>query len=265
MSTITPPAWAGPTTAPTTSRYNLGWTPYDPKLIQSAWSPEQKTAYSDAEGSAISRLASLIQQGGYSPEQKQMMYGGRMAPVYQQAEESARQTEADAYSRGLGQSGVLSRGYGDIQKQVLASGQQTMGQIEQEGAGMVMPAIQATQQGQQNLLQMQQQQSQFNAELQQSHEQLAAQLNMHGGDLQIAMNQINATLEMSDADRQVQLQQIMNQFNLDAAQMEMLQQEAKKDRWSSFFANIFGGAAEVAGGYLGGPLAAAKSAVAAVV
>ena len=251
MSTITPPAWAGPTTAPTTSRYNLGWTSYDPKLIQSAWSPEQKTAYSDAEGSAISRLASLIQQGGYSPEQKQMMYGGRMAPVYQQAEESARQTEADAYSRGLGQSGVLSRGYGDIQKQVLASGQQTMGQIEQEGAGMVMPAIQATQQGQQHLMEMIQGQSQFNAQLAQEKEQLATQLNIQAGDLQMTLNQLNAAMDMSDADRQVELQRIMNQFNLDATQMKILQDQAKKDRWASFFANLIGGGAEAAGAYYG--------------
>jgi len=184
-----------------------------------------------------------------------------MAPVYQQAEESARQTEADAYSRGLGQSGVLSRGYGDIQKQVLASGQQTMGQIEQEGAGMVMPAIQATQQGQQHLMEMMQNQSQFNAQLAQEKEQLATQLNMHAGDLQMTLNQLNAAMDMSDADRELEFQRIRNQFNLDAAQMRILQDQARKDRWSNFFANIFGGAAEVGGAALGAKGATAAATI----
>jgi len=251
FDTITPPTWEGSKTAPTTQRQSFTWKPYNPQQVQSAWNPNQPTAYSGAEGGAIASLANIIKYGGYSPEQKQTMYGGMMAPVYQQGEEARRAAEADAYSRGLGQSSVLSRGYGDIDKQLMASGQQAMGQIEAQGAAQVMPAIQATQQGQQNLLQMQQAQSQFNAQLQQSHEQLAAQLNMHGGDLQMALNQINATLEMSDADRQVQLQQIMNQFNLDVTQMEMLQNEAKKDRWSSFFSNLLGGGAEILGGALG--------------
>jgi len=65
------------------------------------------------------------------------------------------------------------------------------------------------------------------------------------------MSRINATLEMSDADRQVELQRIMNQFNLDATQMEIVQNEAKKNRWSSFFSNLLGGAAEVGGAYVG--------------
>jgi len=245
------PQWQGPTVAPTTQKQTLNWQQYNPQLVQSSWNPNQQTAYSGAEGGAIQQLSNILQYGGYSPEQKQTMYSGMMAPVYQQAEEARRQTEADAYSRGLGQSGVLSRGYGDIDKQLLSSGQQAMGQIEAQGAAQVMPAIQTVQQGQQNLLQMTQAQSQFNAQLAQEKEQLAAQLNMHTGDLQMALNQINATLEMSDADRQVQLQQIMNQFNLDAAQMEMLQNEAKKDRWSSFFANLLGGAARVGGAYVG--------------
>lgn len=251
FDSITPPSWQGSTTAPTTERKTLDWKPYDPKLIQSAWNPNQQTAYSGAEGNAISQLANIIQYGGYSPQQQQTMYQGMMAPVQQQAEEARRQTEADAYRRGLGQSSVLSRGYGEIDKQLMASGQQAMGQITAQGAGMVLPAIQTVQQGQQNLLQMAQAHQQFNAQLAQQREQLAVQLNMHGGDLQMALNQINAAMDMSDADRQVQLQQIMNQFNLDSAGMDILQNEAKKDRWSSFFSNLLGGGANVLGGYLG--------------
>ena len=336
---ITPPSWEGSKTAPTTQKQTLNYNPYqvqpgqpvkmdwnpyqvqpgqplasqwqayDPQQVQSSWNPAAQTAYSGAEQGAIAQLAGIIQQGGYSPEQKQTMYGGMMAPVYQQGEEARRAAEADAYRRGLGQSSVLSRSYGDIDKQLMASGQQAMGQIEQQSAGMVLPAIGAIQQGQQNLLGLTQQQAEanarlamereglatqesiagggfetslaqtgaqneiarqqiaanlsmtegelqtsvakMNAELALSRQELSAKLNMHENDLKVAMNQINATLEMSDADRQVQLQQIMNQFNLDAAQMEMLQQEAKKDRWSSFFSNLLGGGAEILGGALG--------------
>ena len=251
FDTTTPPSWQGSTTAPTTQRQTLDWKPYDPKLIQSIWNPNQQTAYSGAEQNAISQLANIIQYGGYSPEQKQTMYQGMMAPVQYQAEEARQRAEADAYSRGLGQSSVLSRSYGDIDRGLTDAALQARGQIEAQGAAQVLPAIQTVQQGQQNLLQMMQAQQQFNANLAQQREQLATQLNMHSGDLQAVIAKINATLDMSDADRAVQLQQIMNQFNLDAAQMEMLQNEAKKDRWSSFFSNLIGSAAAVGGGYLG--------------
>jgi len=265
FDTITPPTWEGATKAPTTQKQTLNWNPYAPKQVQSVWNPNQPTAYSGAEGSAIASLADIIKYGGYSPEQKQTMYGGMMAPVYQQGEEARRGAEADAYSRGLGQSSVLSRSYGDIDKQLMASGQQAMGQIEAQGAAQVMPAIGAVQTGQANLLEMTRKNEELQATLRQDHERLAAELNIHEGDLQMALNQINAAMEMSDADRQIELQRIINQFNLDATQIRVLQDQAKKDRWASFFSNVFGGAAEVAGGYLGGPLAAAKSAAAAVV
>jgi len=293
---ITPPEWQGSTTAKTTERQSLNWKPrqvgqiqpvslggwqaYNPQQAQSAWNWGQQTPYAGVEQNAIAQLANIIQYGGYSPEQKQTMYTGMMAPVQQQAEEARRQAEADAYSRGLGQSGVLSRSYGDIDQQLLASGQQARGQIEAQGAAQVLPAIQAIQQGQQNLQQMGLQQALSNAQLAQQREalasqlslgsgelaaqmaqtnaqialgreELATQLNMHQGDLERAIDQINATLDMSDADRQLELQRIMNQFNLDTAQLEMVQNEAKKDRWANFFGNLIGGGATVAGAALG--------------
>lgn len=339
FNTISTPSWQGPTQAPTTKKktldwnpyqvqpgqpaqtnwqpmqvqpgqpLSLNWQPYDPKAIPSTYNFGQPTPYSGIESNAISQLSNIIQYGGYSPEQKQAMIQGAMAPVYQGAEEARQRTEADAYARGLGQSSVLSRGYADIDQSVLAALAGITGQIEQQGAGMIMPAIQAAQVGQQNLQQMMSAQAeaeagrgmtreqlltqlniaggelesglvrtgaeldvarqqiaaqlnmtegelmtsiaQMNAELALSRQKLSAELNMHEGDLQMALNQINATLEMSDLDRQMELQRIMNQFNLDGAKMEMLQNEAKKDRWSSFFSNLIGGGAEVLGGYLG--------------
>lgn len=250
MATST--TWTGSTTAPTTSRYNLAdlWKQYNPNLVQSNYDPNQQTKYSDAESGAIAQLSNIIKYGGYSPEQSQSMFQGIMAPVTEQAEESRRSAEADAYSRGLGQSSVLSRSYGDIDKSVLSQAQQAMGQITEQGAAQVLPAVQAVQSGQQNLMQMQQSQSQFNAQLAQEKENLAAQLNMHSGDLSVAIAQINSTAEMSDADRQVELQKIMNQFNLDATQMQLLQDQAKKDRWASFFANLLGSGASVLGAVL---------------
>ena len=259
FDTITPPSWQGSKTAPTTQRYNLAdlWKQYNPQAVQSSFDPNQETKYSGAETGAIGQLSNIIKYGGYSPEQKQTMFSGMMAPVTQQAEQARIGAEADAYSRGLGQSGVLSRSYGDIDKQVMASGAQAMGNIEAQGAGMVLPAIQATQQGQQQLLQMMQQQSQFNAQLAQEKEQLSAQLNMHAGDLQVAITQINAAADMSDADRAMELQRIMNQFNLDATQMQIVQEQARKDRWASFFANLLGGGAAAAGTIAGAAIGAA--------
>jgi hypothetical protein len=253
FDTVKAPTWQGTKTAPKTSQFNLNdlWKPYDPQLVQSSYDPNADTKYSGAESGAINALNSIIQYGGYSPEQKQTMLAGQMAPVYEQANEAARRAQADAYSRGLGQSGVLSRSYGDINKGVENTIGQLAGQIEQAGQAQVLPAIGAVQTGQKNLAEMLQSQSQFNATLAQEREKLATQMSMSTGDLQAAIAKINSTAEMSDADRAVQLQQIMNQYNLDASKMEALQNEAKKDRWASFFSNLIGSGADIAGAALG--------------
>lgn len=173
------------------------------------------------------------------------MLTGAMQPVYQQAEEAGRQATGSAYARGLGQSGVLQRSLTDIQKGVGSSIASLAGQIEQQGAAQMMPAIQAVQTGQQNLQQMMLNQANYNADLAQRHEQLAGELNMKQGDLETAMAQINATLDMSDADRKVKLAEIQNQYQLDATKIEVLQREAQKDRVASFFSNLLGGAADI--------------------
>lgn len=252
FDTVKAPTWQGGTQAGTTSRFNLAdlWKPYDPKLVQSNYDPNAPTRYSGAEGGAIAALSNILQYGGYSPEQKQTMLAGSMAPVYEQANEAARRAQADAYARGLGQSGVLSRSYGDINKGVENTIGMLAGQIEQAGQAQVLPAISAVQTGQKNLADMMQQQSQFNANLSLEREKLAAQMSISTGDLNVAISKINSTAEMSDADRAMELQKIMNQFNLDSAQMEMLQNEAKKDRWASFFSNLIGSGAGIAGAAL---------------
>jgi hypothetical protein len=245
MAITTVPAWKWPTYTPTTQNQTLNWTPYQSQTVQSAWSPTAQTPYSGTEQSAIAKLADIIKYGGYSPEQKQTMLTGAMQPVYQQAEEAGRQATGNAYARGLGQSGVLQRSLTDIQKGVGSSIASLAGQIEQQGAAQLMPAIQATQTGQQNLQQMMLNQANYNADLAQRHEQLAGELNMKQGDLETAMAQINATLDMSDADRQVKLAEIQNQYQLDATKLQVLQQEAQKDRVASFFSNLIGGAADI--------------------
>jgi hypothetical protein len=262
MAITTVPAWKWPIYTPTTQKQTLDWTAYDPKLIQSAWTPTEQTAYSGAESGAISKLSDIIKYGGYSPEQKQAMLQGAMQPVYQQAEEAGRSATGSAYARGLGQSGVLQRSLTDIQKGVGSSMASLAGGIEQQSAAQVLPAIGAVQTGQANLQGMLQQQSQYNANLAQQREQLAVQLNMKQGDLQSAINQINATLDMSDADRQVKLAEIMNNYQLDATKIQVLQEEAKKDRIASFWASLLGGAATVTGGVLGQVLKPAAAVVA---
>jgi len=251
MAITKAPAWQWPTYTPTTQKQTLTWQPYQPQAQTVDWSAATQTPYSGAESGAIAKLAEILKYGGYSPEQKQTMLSGAMQPVYQQAEEAGRSATGSAYARGLGQSGVLQRSLTDIQKGVGSNIAQLAGQIEQQGAAQVMPAIQAVQTGQQNLQQMMLNQAQYNAQLAQERESLATQLNMKAGDLQTAIAQINATLDMSDADRQVKLAEIMNNYNLDATKLEVLQREAQKDRISSFFANLLGGGANVLGGLLG--------------
>jgi hypothetical protein len=62
---------------------------------------------------------------------------------------------------------------------------------------------------------------------------------------------------MSDADRQVKLAEIMNNYQLDATKLQVLQEEAKKDRIASFWSNLLGGAMTATGGVLGKVLTAA--------
>jgi len=260
MAITTVPAWKWPTYTPTTQKQTLDWQAYQPQLVQSTWAPTEQTAYSGAESGAIGKLADIIKYGGYSPEQKQAMLQGAMQPVYQQAEQAGRQATGSAYARGLGQSGVLQRSLTDIQKGVGSSMASLAGGIEQQSAAQVLPAIGAVQTGQANLQNMLQSQSQYNAGLAQQREQLAVQLNMKQGDLQSAINQINATLDMSDADRMVKLAEIQNNYQLDATKLQVLQEEAKKDRIASFWSNLLGGAMTATGGVLGKVLAPAAAA-----
>jgi hypothetical protein len=251
------PAWKWPTSTPTTPRQTLTYDPYKPQLIKTDWDSAAQTPYSGAESGAIAKLAEIIKYGGYSPETKQTMLTGAMQPVYQQAETASEAATRNAYARGLGQSGVMQRSLTDIQKGVGSSMAQLAGGIEQQSAAQVMPAIGAVQTGQQNLQTMILNNAKYNADLAQGREELATSLNMKQGDLQTAINQINATLDMSDADRQVKLAEIQNNYQLDATKLQVLQEEAKKDRIASFWSNLLGGAMTATGGVLGKVLTAA--------
>ena len=227
------------------------YDPYKPKTVQSGFDPNAPTKYSGAEQSAIERLTNIVKYGGYSPEQKQTMFKGQMAPIREEANVARERAQADAYSRGLGQSGVLSRGYGAIDKSVLAQGALLRGQIEERGAAMVPQAIQSVQAGQAQYQEMKQQADQFNANLRQEKENLSVKLGMHAGDLQVMVDKINATIQMDAANREVELTKIMNQFNLGVAEMQQAREIADADRQSDLWGNILGGVASIAGAAFG--------------
>jgi hypothetical protein len=254
------PTFSLATNTPTTPRQTLTWDPYKPQLIKTDWDFAAQTPYSGAESGALAKLNEIIKYGGYSPETKQTMLTGAMQPVYQQAETASEAATRNAYARGLGQSGVMQRSLTDIQKGVGSSMAQIAGGIEQQSAAQVMPAIGAVQSGQQNIQQMLLNNAKYNADLAQEREQLATTLNMKLGDLQVAISELNSTLDMSDADRQVKLTEIANNYNLDATKLEVLQEEAKKDRTAGLWASLLGGAMNVTGGVLGKVLKPAAAA-----
>jgi len=221
-----------------TPRYNKTTKTYDPNADMTG-----KSEYSGAETSAVGRLNSIIAHGGYSPEQKQTMIQGAMAPVYDAAEVAKKKAEADAYARGVGQSSVLSRSYGDVDKSVLSNLAQITGNVEKEGADKVNESIQLVQSG-----------AAQKADYQAQKAQLAAQLNMNDSQMDQAFAQINSAADANDADRMLQYDKIKNDYNLSQAQFDLLVAQAKndqyqteKDRKANFWANIIGSAASVAG------------------
>jgi hypothetical protein len=235
------PGFSG--TAPTgTKRYTPTTKTYDPTADMTG-----NTKYSGTEDSAVSRLNSIIANGGYSPEQLAKMTEGAMAPVYQQAAKAKEASQGDAYSRGLGQSSVLSRSYGDIDSAVLGNMAQLSGDFTKQGADMVPQAIQLAQSGAGQYL-----------DYQKSLAQIKAQLNMNDAQMEEAFARINSTADQSDADRQLSFDKMKNDFNLSDAQLQLLVQQAENDRKykssqaeQDFWSNLIGSIASLGGTALG--------------
>ena len=210
-----------------------------------------KTGYSGAEQSAIERLLSIIKYGGYSPEQKQAMLNAGMTPINQEATAANTAATNSAYARGLGQSGVLSRSYGQIEGQKQDALTKLVGGIEAQSAAAVQPAIESIQQGVTSERNAKIQYEQIKADVAEKKAALATQLGMKQADIEMLMKQLNDTLYMSDADRAVKMAEIQNTFNLNEDQMKQAKETADADREANFWANLLGGLFGAGGSILG--------------
>ena len=254
----------GSTVGPQAKTWNIN----APNQVQTGYNP-QATQYGGAEGSAIARLNQIIAQGGYSPEQQTQLAQPGINTILEEAERQRTAAKGDAYSRGLGQSGVLSRSYGDIDRSTQGSIGQLMGDIQAQGAQMVPGAVQQVQQGQS----MAQEQAFREADLRQQHEQLAAQVGLGAADLEMALSQLNASIDMGNADRELETQRLQSQYNLSRSQAQavyeqalMERDQAGRDRTSNFFANLLGGGVDLltargglGGGTTGGTIAPSRA------
>lgn len=227
--------------------YTKNWDSYNPDNYGGFYDPNKANKYSGAESTMIDRLTGMVKHGGYTPEQKKAMYQGSMQNVYREADQARERVQNDAYARGLGQSSVLSRGYGDIDQAVLAESARVSGELERDSAQMGMEAMTKIQQGEQIA-------QQYAMEANQFKQNLMAQLNMNEGQLNMALNQINSAIDMDTANREMQFTQIMNDFNLNRAELEIMQVQAEKDRKASFWSNLIGGTIGAGGNILGSML-----------
>lgn len=210
------------------------WGNYDPVKNGGFYDPNAINKYSNAESSAIDRLTGMAQNGGYTQEQKKSMYDGAMINVNNEADRMKEFAKNDNYARGLGQSSVLSRNYGEIDKGVLDQSRQISGSIESESSQMGMDAIGKIQQGEEIA-------QKYAMEASQYKHSLMSQLQMNENEMQMALNKINSTIDMDNAGRELEYTKIRNQFNLDTTQMQSMIAQAERDRKASFWANLAGG------------------------
>ena len=262
-TSLSPSAWKG--------QISGDWKPYQPTQASTGWSIDQgvkQTPYSPMQGDVMSRMGQLMRGEAYTPEGKQKIIGGAMAPVQEMAAQMKQGATEDAYARGLGQSGVLSRSKGEIDRSTMARMAEVTGGVEQwatENASKdAFAAIQAFQTGQASEQQvnlsierMRSENAQFNAELAQKHEELKAQINLDDRQMQIMLSQLEQAAYMTDVDREQFEMQIRNNYNLSKAQIELGKEvaiaeikQANRDWWGNLIANIFGAGATVAGAAL---------------
>ena len=257
-----------------TKQISGDWKPYQPTQASTGWSINKgdvtTTPYTPMQGDVMSKLSELMGGGAYTPEGKQKMIAGAMAPVREEAERMKQGATEDAYARGLGQSGVLSRSQGEIDKATLARMAEVTGGVEQAAAENAsrnaFAAIQAFQQGQAseqevslNIERMKSENARADAELAQRHEELKAQISLDDRQMQIMLAELEQAAYKTNADRELAEMQIMNNFNLSAAQLDLAKEvaianvkQANRDWWGNLIANIIGAGATVTGGLLGG-------------
>ena len=253
------------------SQISGDWKPFQPTQASTGWSIDQgvkQTPYSPMQGDVISTLAQQMKGGAYTPEGKQKMITGAMTPVHEMAAQMKQGATEDAYARGLGQSGVLSRSKGEIDRATLARMAEVTGRVEQDAAENAsrnaFAAITAFQQGQASeqdvnlsIERMKLENDKANAQYAQDYEELKAQINIDDRQMEIMLAGLEQAAYQTDVDREQTEMQIMNNFNLSAAELELAKQvaiakikQANRDWWGNLWANIFGAGATVAGAVL---------------
>ncbi len=234
------------------------WKPYEPSKVSTGWSIDpgvKQTSYDPMQGDVMNRMGALMRGEAYTPEGKQKIIGGAMAPVREEATRMKQQATEGAYARGLGQSGVLQRSHGEIDRSTLARMAEVTGGVEKWGTERsiqdAFSAITAFQQGQASerdvnlaIEQMKLQNAQTNAQAAQDYENLKAQINLDDRNMQIMIAQLEQAAYQTDADREVAEMQIRNNFNLSVAQLELAKDIARSGAQESavdWITAIFGG------------------------
>lgn len=247
------------------SAINQGYKVYEPQKVQTEYTPATNvsTSYDPYTQNALSTLVAQMQ--GTTAEGKQKIISGAMAPVYEEAQKQKQAAEASAYSRGLGQSGVMQRSLGNIDQSVLSRMAEVTGGVEQNSITNALNAVQAFQSGQAtqqqvqlSLEQMKADNAATNAQLSQSYEQLKAQTSLDDRQLQTVLAGLYQSAYKDDYTRSLEEQQLMQQYNISKATLEQAKwvaeqqaKAAKGDFWGNLIGNIIGSAGEVVGGILG--------------
>ncbi len=243
------------------SQISGDWKPYQPTQATTGWSIDQgvkQTPYSPMQGDVMRTMAERMRGEAYTPEGKQKIIGGAMAPIHEMAAQMKQGATEDAYARGLGQSGVLSRSKGEIDRSTMARMAEVTGDVERwatENASKdAFAAIAAFQQGHASeqevnlsIERMRLENDQFNAELAQKHEELKRLTNLDERDMELALAELEQAAYKTDVDRELAEMKIKNQFNLDQAQLELFKEvaimegkQANADWWVDLINSIFG-------------------------
>ncbi len=248
---LSPTAWKG--------QISGDWKPFQPTQASTGWSIDQgvkQTPYSPMQGDVMSTLAQQMKGGAYTPEGKQKMITGAMTPVHEMAQQMKQGATEDAYARGLGQSGVLSRSKGEIDRATLARMAEVTGRVEQDAAENAsrnaFAAITAFQQGQASeqdvslrIEKMRLENDKANAQYAQDYEELKAKINLDDRKMQILLAGLEQAAYQTDVNREQFEMKIKNDFNLSKAELELAKElgiakvkQANRDWWNDFLGNI---------------------------
>jgi len=211
------------------------------------------TGYESAQGSAIKQLSDMITNGGLSAQQKATYYNAGAGTINDTAAAQKEAAQQDAYARGLGQSGVLSRSYGNVDKNTQQSLANLQADIESKSEASLADAISKVQSG----IKSQQETALQKAQLAQQGEELRATLAMDENNYTKFMTQLKSTESMSNADRELALEKLAADYGLSKEELDQAKEQADREFWG----DILGGGISGIASLLGGPAAGASASI----